>query len=226
MIRIRERGIDGFLHQANGPSRAGLVLTHGAGGNCESGLLIAVAEAFRQTGVSLLRCNLPFRQQRRSGPPFPAQAAADREGLREAVNWLRKKIERPVLLGGHSYGGRQASMLAAEDPDLVSGLLLLSYPLHPPNKPAQLRSEHFPRLRTPVLFVHGSKDPFGSVEELKSAMQLIPAKNRLLQVEGAGHDLKREKVPAEEIVAEINSGTGLFCTDLPPQRRDILLASD
>lgn len=80
-------------------------------------------------------------------------------------------------------------MLCAEEPDLASGLLLLSYPLHPPRKPSQLRTQHFPNLQTPALFVHGTRDPFGSIAEMESALKLVPAKNTLLPVEGAGHDL-------------------------------------
>jgi predicted alpha/beta-hydrolase family hydrolase len=80
-------------------------------------------------------------------------------------------------------------MLAAADPGLVDGLLLLSYPLHPPNKPAQLRTSHFSELRTAALFVHGSRDPFGTLEEMKSALNLIPAPTSLFPIEGAGHDL-------------------------------------
>lgn len=96
-----------------------------------------------------------------------------------------------MFLGGHSYGGRQASMLAAEDPNLADGLLLLSYPLHPPGKPAQLRTAHFSKLHTPAVFVHGSRDPFGSLEEMQAALRLIPAPAELLATEGTGHDLGR-----------------------------------
>ena len=80
-------------------------------------------------------------------------------------------------------------MLSADEPDLVFGLLLLSYPLHPPLKPEQLRTQHLPNLRTPSLFVHGTRDPFGSIEEIEKVLQVIPAKHKLLEVEGAGHDL-------------------------------------
>ena len=110
-----------------------------------------------------------------------------------------------IFLGGHSYGGRQSSMLCAElsekEPDLVPGLLLLSYPLHPPRKPEQQRTQHLPSLRTPSLFVHGTRDPFGSIAELEQALKMIPAKTKLLAVDGAGHDLgfkgkaKREDLP-------------------------------
>ncbi len=74
---------------------------------------------------------------------------------------------------------------------MVDRLLLLSYPLHAPGKPEQLRTAHFPKLNTPVLFVHGSRDPFGTLEEMRSAVKLIPAPVELLEVEGAGHDLGR-----------------------------------
>lgn len=80
-------------------------------------------------------------------------------------------------------------MLAADRPDLVDGLLLLSYPLHPPGRESQLRVQHFPKLANPALFIHGSRDPFGSLEEMKSALQMIPARTELLAVEGAAHDL-------------------------------------
>jgi predicted alpha/beta-hydrolase family hydrolase len=156
-------------------------------------LLTAVASAFADAGYLVLRCDLPFRQSRPFGPPFPAMAERDREGLRRAVEALRPLATGRIFLGGHSYGGRQASMLAAAQPQLVAGLLLLSYPLHPPRKPAELRTGHFPQLQTPALFVHGGRDPFGSHHEMKAALELIPASNRLVEIEGAGHELLGKK---------------------------------
>jgi predicted alpha/beta-hydrolase family hydrolase len=182
-------GVRGFLHspiQANGH---GLVLTHGAGGNCNASLLIALAEEFTANGWTALRMDLPFRQERRFGPPFPGNAERDRDGLRNAVRAIRALGVVKIFLGGHSYGGRQSSMLCAEDPGLTSGLLLLSYPLHPPRKPEQMRIQHLPNLRTPSFFVHGTRDPFATTEEMNTALALIPARKQLLEVEGAGHDL-------------------------------------
>src|SRR5579871_1011444 len=120
-----------------------LILTHGAGSNRNAPLLVAVANAFAESGRYVVRYDLPFRQQRPHGPPRPGDAARDREGLREQVQKARAKSAERVWLGGHSYGGRQASMLAAENPGLADALLLLSYPLHPPAKPQQLRTTHF-----------------------------------------------------------------------------------
>jgi predicted alpha/beta-hydrolase family hydrolase len=102
-----------------------------------------------------------------------------------------------VFLGGHSYGGRQGTLLAASAPGLVDGLLLLSYPLHPPKRPTELRTAHFPSLHTPALFVSGTRDGFGAIEELTAALKLIPARTRLLPVEGAGHELMSKRNAAE-----------------------------
>ncbi|MGO8986224.1 MAG: alpha/beta fold hydrolase [Terriglobales bacterium] len=184
-----EPAVRGYLHTPENPNGDALVLTHGAGSNGSAPLLVAISESFAGDGYVVLRCDLPFRQERRTGPPFPGKAERDRAGLRNAVAALRKNLAGRLFLGGHSYGGRQATMLCAEEPALVSGLLLLSYPLHPPSKPEQLRTQHLPNLRTPSLFVQGTRDPFGSVEEMTEALRLIAAKTELMIVEGAGHDL-------------------------------------
>jgi predicted alpha/beta-hydrolase family hydrolase len=181
--------VRGFLHSPANPNGNALILTHGAGSNCNAPLLVAISAAFAGHGYVVLRCDLPFRQERRTGPPFPGNAERDRSGLRNAVAVMRKSIAGRIFLGGHSYGGRQATMLCASEPELVPGLLLLSYPLHPPRKPEQRRIQHLPNLRTPSLFVHGTRDPFGSVEEMNEALQLIPAKTELMRIEGGGHDL-------------------------------------
>jgi uncharacterized protein len=114
---------------------------------------------------------------------------------------VRRLASGRVFLGGHSYGGRQASILAAEDPAVAQALLLLSYPLHPPARSAELRTAHFPGLRTPALFVHGTRDPFGSIDELRAVLALIPAPTRVHVVEGAGHDLGRQRTAVAEAAA-------------------------
>ena len=91
--------------------------------------------------------------------------------------------------------------LSKEGPNLVAALLLLSYPLHPPRKPEQQRTQHLPDLHTPALFVSGTRDPFGSIAELTQALKMIPATTKLVAIEGAGHDLgfkgksKQEDLP-------------------------------
>ncbi len=132
-----EPTVRGYLHRPESPNGDALILAHGAGSNAQSPLLVAVAGAFAEAGLTVLRIDLPFRQARPHGPPFPAVAAKDRQGIRRAAELMRRSLQGRVFLGGHSYGGRQATMLAAEEPELASGLVLLSYPLHPPRKPEQ-----------------------------------------------------------------------------------------
>ncbi len=184
-----EAPVRGFLHRTKDTEADFIVLTHGAGGNCNAPLLVALADKFAASGISTLRCDLPFRQRRPQGPPSPSDAKHDQAGLRRAVELMKKLFAGSAFLGGVSYGGRQAGMLVAAEPTLVDGLLLLSYPLHAPGRPAQLRTAHFPGLQKPVLFVSGTRDPFGSIGELDSAIKLIPALTKLVPVEGAGHAL-------------------------------------
>jgi predicted alpha/beta-hydrolase family hydrolase len=201
--RFEREMIAGWLHEARsaepssgaGPCPAdtasghALAITHGAGSNCEAPLSVALAEAFAEAGWWVLRFDLPYRQARAHGPPFPAQAARDREGIRRAVEALRQSAAARVFLGGSSYGGRQATMAVAESPQMADGLLLLSYPLHPPGKPQDLRTAHFPKIETPAMFVHGTRDPFGSTEEMRAAIEAIPARHELVTVDGAPHGL-------------------------------------
>jgi uncharacterized protein len=203
-----EAPVRGFLHLAESSGGGFLVLTHGAGGNCNAPLLVALAERLAGSGVSALRCDLPYRQRRPHGPPSPSDAKHDQAGLWRAVELMKKQFTGGAFLGGVSYGGRQSSMLVAAEPALVDGLLLLSYPLHPPGRATQLRTAHFPNLRTPVLFVSGTKDAFGSIEELQSAIKLIPSRTKLVPIEGAGHGLlqksNREELP-ERVAQEFRA---------------------
>jgi predicted alpha/beta-hydrolase family hydrolase len=186
-----ELPVRGVLHRADDSSGDFLVLTHGASGNANAALLVALAQEFASGGISALRCDLPYRQRRPHGPPSPATAKDDQEGLRRAVTLMRNQFAGRAFLGGSSYGGRQATLLAASQPNTVDGLLLLSYPLHPPGKPAQLRTAHFPQLRTPSLFVSGTKDAFGTIPELQVAIKLIPARTQLVAIDGAPHGLSK-----------------------------------
>lgn len=210
--------VRGWLHSPATAKGDALVLTHGAGGNCNAPLLVALAETFAAAGFIVLRCDLPYRQNRPYGPPGPGDAKRDRAGLTNAVGAIKKMASGRAYLGGQSYGGRQCSILAADltpahltavdltakeqnPAQTIAGLLLLSYPLHPPGKPEQLRTQHFSNLHTPTLIIQGTRDPFGSIPEIEQAIKQIPGKVKLAPVEGAGHDLgfkgkaRREELP-------------------------------
>lgn len=200
-----EAPVSGFVHPAEGEGTGFIVLTHGAGGNSKAPMLVALAEQFARAGYNALRCDLPFRQRRPGGPPSPSDAQRDQDGLRRAVTLMKEKFAGRVFLGGVSYGGRQASMLVAEEPALVEGLLLLSYPLHPPGRPDRLRTAHLAKLQTATLFVSGTRDAFGTIDELQRAIALIPGRTRLVPIEAAGHGLlqksNREELP-DRVVEE------------------------
>lgn len=207
---IEHGAVRGFLHRPASTPIATLALTHGAGSNCDTVLLRGIAEGFAEAGVQVLRFDLAFRLRRASGPPHTSRAAEDRAGIEDVIATVRSEYAAPgpVLLGGHSYGGRQASMSAAENPALVDGLVLLSYPLHPPKKPDKLRIDHLPALNTPTVIVHGSKDEFATTEEMSSALDLIPAATRVVEFEGARHDLSGAKYPVVE--RTVAAAFGLF----------------
>jgi predicted alpha/beta-hydrolase family hydrolase len=195
--RFRDEGADkptvcGFIHHPAVPSGDALILAHGAGANCESPLLAALAAAFCSSGATVLRCDLPFRQARPKGRPLAQCARRDRAGLNRAVDLLKATVSETVYLGGHAYGGYQASILVASEPSLVNGLMLLSYPLHPPRQPTQLRIAHLAAVRTPALFVQASQDPFGTHQEVSTVLAVMPTETRLMSVEDARQELLTE----------------------------------
>jgi len=208
--------VRGFVHPAAVAGATGsdsLILTHGAGANCQAPLLVALADAFSASGLNVLRCDLPFRQERPHGPPIRT-AERDQAGLRAAVEIMGRQAGGTgrTFLGGHSYGGRQASMLAAAEPGLVDGLLLLSYPLHPPKRPQQMRTQHFANLETPALFVSGVRDGFGTIPEMEAALRLIQARTELLPIQAAGHELLTKRNGEELVrlvVEEFREFTGI-----------------
>jgi len=201
--RTTDPSVVGDLFRPSTVTGPPVVLAHGAGGNRSNALLQSLAVTFAESGSPALVIDLPYRQKRPKGPPSPSGAARDRSGIREAVNALAVEYPGPIIAGGSSYGGRQASMLAADAPEGLAGLLLLSYPLHPPGKPEKLRTEHLAQIRVPTMFAHGTRDPFGSPSEMESAVGLTSGRTRLLLLEGARHGLPPEA--AAEIAAAVLS---------------------
>jgi predicted alpha/beta-hydrolase family hydrolase len=184
--------VRGFLHPCPTPKGA-LVLAHAAAANCDSPLLVALAGEFSAAGIVVLRCDLPFRQLRPKGRPPANFGPRDQAGLRRAVELMKAEVSKTVYLGGHAYGGRQASILAALEPSLVAGLLLLSYPLHPPQQSEPQRTYHFSAVRNPVMFVQASRDPFGTAQEIDAALGKLSAPARVIVVKDARHELLTEQ---------------------------------
>jgi hypothetical protein len=188
--------IAGVAHQPDADAQRALksapkgivVLTHGAGGNRDSALLQRVCDEWARQGWLAVRYNLPYRRRRPKGPPS-GSAATDRSGIVEAIELCRSLADGPLIAGGHSYGGRQTSMVVAARQAPVDLLTLFSYPVHPPGKPERPRTEHLPDITVPTVFTHGTSDPFGTPDELHAAAALIAAPTAVVEITGARHDL-------------------------------------
>lgn len=183
---------------------AGLLLTPGAGANRDSPALVAVEHALADVvpPVPVRRADFPYRLEGRRMPDRAPVAVAH---LRtEAAAWaaeLGVPTDR-LLLGGRSYGGRMCSMAVAEGLP-AAGLVLLSYPLHPPGRPEKLRVEHFGQIEVPTLFVSGDKDQFGTPDELAEHVAAVPGPVTTVTLPGA-HDMRgaaREKAVAQAVAS-------------------------
>jgi predicted alpha/beta-hydrolase family hydrolase len=198
--------IAGIAHEpaGQGVPIGTVMLTHGAGGSRDSPMLQKICDEWAARGWLAVRYNLPYRRRRPKGPPSNS-AATDQAGIVEAVELARTLTKGPVVAGGHSYGGRMTSMVVADDAAKVDVLTLFSYPLHPPGKPERARTEHLPRISVPTVFTHGTADPFGSIDELRTAAALIPATTEVVEINGARHDLgsKSLNVPALAVDAAL-----------------------
>lgn len=195
--------IAGIAHHPDGTPAGVVALTHGAGGSRESPMLQALCDEWARRGWLAVRYNLPYRRRRPKGPPS-GSAATDMAGIVEAVAEVRDLADGPLIAGGHSYGGRLTSMAVADGLQL-DALTLFSYPLHPPGKPERARTEHLPRISVPTVFTHGTADPFGTLDELRPAVALIPARTEIVEITGARHDLNSKKfdVPALAVDAAL-----------------------
>ena len=194
--------IAGTAHEPDGTPAGVVALTHGAGGSRESPMLKALCDEWARRGWLAVRYNLPYRRRRPKGPPS-GSSATDIAGIVEAVAVVRRLADGPVIAGGHSYGGRMTSMVTANRSERPDVLALSSYPLHPPGKPERSRTEHLPDITVPTVFTHGTADPFGTIEELRAAAELIAGPTRIVEVTGARHDLgsKTLDVPALAVAA-------------------------
>lgn len=173
-----------------GAKASALVVCHGAGSGMDHPFLAGFCEALADDGVSALRCNFPYIEAGRRSPGAPGPAIAT---VRAAVDAATARTGgHPVFAGGKSYGGRMASMAAAEGM-ACAGLVFLGYPLHPPGKPEQVRDEHLYGLQIPMLFLHGTKDPFATPEVLAPVLARLGARATDVPFEGAGHSLERSR---------------------------------
>jgi uncharacterized protein len=177
----------------------GMLLFPGAGSDRDHPSLVALEDAL--SPLPVVRADFPYRREGRKSPDRPPKLMAC---VRDETAALAQRLgigAGDIVLGGRSMGGRMCSMVVAEGVE-AAGLVLISYPLHPPGKPENLRVEHFAHLRIPCLFISGTRDPFGAPKELEAHTSRIPGPVTHVWIEGGRHDLKGAD---DEIVAAVHS---------------------
>jgi predicted alpha/beta-hydrolase family hydrolase len=187
--------VTAILYPAAKQNRAAvtLILGHGAGANQLSGFMREFATGFAERGLDVVTFNFLYSEQGRKIPdPAPRLEACYRAVIDAVVKHKKLKGNR-LVIGGKSMGGRIASQVAASHPDNIDGLVFLGYPLHPPGRPDKLRSEHLPKIKAPMLFVQGSRDAFGTKEEIGSVIKKLKLPATLHAIENGDHSLKVPK---------------------------------
>jgi hypothetical protein len=189
--------------KAPGPT---YLFAHGAGANQKHPYIVGTAERLCALGVSVVTFDFPYTE---AGRKAPDRGPVLEECLRAVFDAVRTRAEGPLFAGGKSMGGRIASQVAARpegegiDP---SGLVFLGYPLHPPGKPEQKRDKHLPKVRVPMLFVQGTRDPFGGPDEIAPYLRRLAKGSRILPIKGGDHShavLKRDGVPQADVYGAI-----------------------
>jgi len=171
-----------------------VVLGHGAGADLRSEFLEFFATALADRGLGVVRFNFPYKEQQGQRPPDRMEILV--ETFREVVAASAKRTGSPpgpLFVGGKSLGGRVASVLCAQRYVVPSGLVFLGYPLHAPGKPTELRSEHLAKIQRPMLFVQGSRDAFGTPEEIRAERARLKLPGALSVVDGGDHSFALPK---------------------------------
>jgi predicted alpha/beta-hydrolase family hydrolase len=200
--------VTAIVYPVTGPLRAGitLVLGHGAGAGQTSGFIVEFAGGLAARGVETITFNFLYAEQGRRLPdPNPRLEACWRAVI-EAVRLRLDPRYNALAIGGKSIGGRIASQVAAGGIGNLAGLVLLGYPLHPPGRPDQLRAKHLAEVKAPVLFVQGSRDTFGTPDELGPIIAALEPSAELYVVQGGDHSFKVRKaagIGQEEVRREI-----------------------
>ena len=211
-VRVGADEITAELDRATSDVPRGVfVCAHGAGGNKSDKAMLSASETMRSRGLDVVRFNFPYTEQRIRRPdPMPRL----RETVAAVVARVREEL-RPsrLYIGGRSMGGRAASMLAA-DGFPADGLILLAYPLHPTGRPEQLRVDHLPKIRMPVLAFSGTRDPLCTRELMERALEQVSAPWEMHWLEGADHSfhvLKRSGRTDADVMEEIGAATERWC---------------
>ena len=210
--------VTAMLYPAAKPNRAGvtIVLGHGAGADQLSGFMRMAAAGLAARGLDALTFNFLYKEQRRSAPDPKARLEACYRSVIEAASKHKQLKGNKLVIGGKSMGGRIASQVAAENSKGIGGLVYLGYPLHPPGRPDKLRDEHLKDIEPPMLFVQGSRDAFGTEEEVKTIIKKHRLRATLYVIESGDHSFKVPKSvkPQQQVYEEVMDEVAKWCRAL------------
>jgi len=195
-VQVNDAGsVPAMLYPAAKTNRAGvtIILGHGAGADQMSGFMRMAAEGLAARGLDALTFNFLYKEQKRGAPDPKAKLESCYRAVIDAARQQKKLKDNRLVIGGKSMGGRIASQVAAEDSDGIAGLVYLGYPLHPPGRLDKMRDEHLPRIKAPMLFVQGSRDAFGSEEEIRAIIKKHRLDATLYAIAGGDHSFKVPK---------------------------------
>jgi predicted alpha/beta-hydrolase family hydrolase len=186
------QSVTALLYAAGRQDRAGitLILGHGAGAGQTSNFMVEFADALAARGIDIVTFNFLYSEQKRRLPDPTGRLEECYRGVIEAVLKPPELRGNRLTIGGKSMGGRIASQVAAAEAGPVAGLILLGYPLHPLGRPDRLRAEHLSRIKAPMLFVQGSRDAFGTPDELRPIIDRLVTRADLHAVERGDHSFK------------------------------------
>jgi uncharacterized protein len=185
-----------------------LILAHGAGAGQRHPFMVNFARGLSERGLDVITFDFHYMNQKRRVPDRMPQLVACYRAIIAAAREQIESAHERLFIGGKSMGGRAATHVAADDPDLIiSGIVLLGYPLHPPGRPTQTRDAHLPNVKRPMLFVQGSRDTFGTPSELKPILGSLSPLPMLHTVHGGDHSFKvagrDAKQTQEAVCAEV-----------------------
>ena len=218
-IRVNDSdSVTGMLYPAAKKNRAGvtIILGHGAGADQMSGFMRMVAEGFAARGLDAMTFNFLYKEQGRGAPDPKAKLELCYRAVIEAAGKQKQLKDNQLVIGGKSMGGRIASQVAAEESDGIAGLVYLGYPLHPPGRLDKMRDEHLPKIKAPMLFVQGSRDAFGTEDEIRAIIKKHRLKADLYAIQAGDHSFKVPKSvkPQPQVYEEVMDEVARWCRDL------------
>ena len=218
-VEVNEnQSVTSVAYRASTKSRAGitLILGHGAGAGQTSGFMVSFATQLAARGIDTVTFNFLYTEHGRHLPDTKDKLESCYRAVIETVLAHKKLGRNRLAMGGKSMGGRIASHVAAAEVGDLAALVFLGYPLHPPGRPEKLRAEHLPKIKAPMLFVQGSRDVFGTPEELRPIIKKLDPRTELYVVEGGDHSFKVPKsagVTQEEVYKAVLDKVAAWLSD-------------